>query len=542
MPTENDRSCFAFPDSTPTWISRASAGCVATVALATTSFAQCEAAKWSAPSTLASGAVEVALDLDDTTIAVGRPGHDGHGHADIGALAVRRRDAYRIWNVEFEIEPPAAFSFVERLGRAVAIDGDELVATFGVRGDAFTAGFVHFRRSGTTWNVVDLWTSQLAASGHGDAGLELLREWLVVGAPQASINGVAASGMVEVRRLVNGRFEPHAVLTASAATSGARFGASLALDGERLVVGAPGAGTLHLFECDSSGAWLEVASHSAAPADHTEYGRAVAIDGTDVFATGTPAPNVPARVVHLVRAPAGAPLPWSSIGEVEAPAGAAAPRVLAADADLLVLGRPPGAAATLGDVHLFEDEGTGATWSDRGSLKLPSPPSAAWHGELALDGDLLAAVVDTAATEEVRIVEVHGVGDLLRACPSVISWTTKGDQFLPIEAGPGRAFHPYWVFGSVTGTAVGFGIGPWHVPLDFDWYTEMGIYTPNSSILYQNVGLLDQNGRATAIYTLPSAVGPWVIGVVAYHVAIVIDPNTLGIVALSNVTTLEITP
>jgi len=527
----------------PKILARAAAFIVATCVSAPALQAQCEAAKWSAPSTLASGAAELSIDLSNETVVVGRPGHDAHGHADIGALAVRRRDAYRVWNVELEFEPQPQFAYVERLGRAVAIEGDDFVATYRVRGDADTAGFVHFRRSGATWNLADAWTSSHAALGHGDAGLAFDGEWLVVGAPFANIGGVPASGAVEVRRLVNGRFVPHALLAANAPLNGAHFGTDVAIDGARLVVGAPGAGRVHLFEHDGSGAWLEVASHADAPPGHSEYGRVVALDDADVFVAGRAANGVPARVVHLVRAPAGAPSPWSSVTHVQAPGTADSPRALGVSSELLVLGRPPMASTAAGDMHLFERAAAGAPWTDRGSVSLSAPAaSAAWHGALALDGERLAAVVDTPVTEEVRIFEMHGVGDMLRACPSIISWSKKGDQFMPLDAGSSRAFYPYWVFGSVTGTSVGFNVGALHVPIDFDWYTQIGIYTPNNPFLYQNLGLLDENGRATAIYSLHSAVGTWAIGMVAHHVAIVIDPSTLAIVALSNVTTLEITP
>jgi hypothetical protein len=524
------------------FLARAATFVVATCVSAPALLAQCEAAKWSAPSTLASGAAELSIDLSIETVVVGRPGHDAHGFADVGALAVRRRDAFRVWQIELELEPLPQFAYVERLGRAVAIAGDDIVATYGVRDDADTAGFVHFRRSGSTWNLADAWTTPHAALGHGDAGLAFDGDWLVVGAPFANVGGVGAGGAVEVRRFVNGRFEPHALLVANAPTSGAHFGTDVALDGTRLVVGAPGAGRVHLFELDN-GAWHEVATHADAPPGHSEYGRVVEVDNADVFVAGRAANGVPTRITHLVRASTGAPSPWSSVTHVQATGSAAAPRALGVSSELLVLGRPPTTAAAAGDMHIFQRGAAGAAWTDRGSVSLAAPASvAAWHGALALDGELLAVVVDTPLTEEVRIFEMDGVGDMLRACPSIISFSKKGDQFMPLDAGSARAFYPYWVFGSVTGTSVGFDIGALHVPIDFDWYTQIGVFTPNNPFIYQNLGLLDENGRATAIYSLHSAVGTWAVGMVAHHVAIVIDPSTLGIVAMSNVTTLEITP
>jgi hypothetical protein len=539
------------PLETAPTISRAFASTLARAALLVTAAwalspsvrAQCEAAKWSAPSTLASGAANVTLDLSGETVVVGRPGHDAHGLSDVGALAVRRRDGFHVWNVELELEPPLPFAYVERLGRAVAIDGNEIVATYRVRGDAVTAGFVHLQRGAEGWELHDAWTSSHAALGHGDAGLAIDGEWLVVGAPLANSGGATASGAVEVRRMVNGRFEPHAFLAASAPTSGALFGTDVAIDGPRLVVGAPGAGRVHVFELDGD-AWQEVASHANAPSGHTEYGRVVALDNADVFVGARAANGVPTRVVHLVRASSSAPTPWSSVNVIEAPPGTGATQALGVSSELLVLGQPPLAAPAAGDVHLYQRKSAGTPWIDRGSVPLKSTPStpATCHGALALDGRLLAVAVDTPTSEEVRIFEMNGIGDMLRACPSFISWTTKGDQFMPLDAGPSRAFYPYWVFGSVTGTSVGFNVSGVHVPINFDWYTQIGVYWPNSEFLYQNLGLLDQNGRATAVYALHQAVGTWSIGIVAHHVALVFDPNSMAVVEMSNVVTLEITP
>jgi hypothetical protein len=417
------------------------------------------------------------------------------------------------------------------------------VASFRLRHDANLQGFVALERGSGVWLATELWTAPFGAFGHGRAGFDLDGEWLVVGAPGAPLGGLPASGGVEVRRRVGGLWLPHQVLAAPQPAAGAQFGASVAVDGTRLVVGAPGSDGVHVFELDGNALFQPVASHVGAPPGHTRVGSHVSVDGLDVVATGETLAGWSAAAVHLRRAAPGSGADFDMVAVVPLPSAVGATSVPALAAGLLVVARPAVSGTGHGELHVFEQAGAAPSFDDRGAL-VPGAPlqAAAVLGPLAIDGELCVAAVEVGGATHVRVVELHGVGEILRACPSVISWTTKGVQLMHLDAGPAHAFEPYWVFGSLSGTQNGFVYAGVHVPVDYDWYTEIGIFFPNSALLYQNLGLLDQNGRATAIYELPPAVGSWVIGAHAPHVGLVFEPQTLVPHVVSNLTTLTITP
>jgi T5SS/PEP-CTERM-associated repeat protein len=86
-----------------------------------------------------------------------------------------------------------------------------------------------------------------------------------------------------------------AILTASDAVAGEMFGSSVAIDGDRIVVGAPRKnsqqGAVYVFAWDG-GAWVEEAILAASDATNSAYlGNAVAIDGTTILAGASGADN-----------------------------------------------------------------------------------------------------------------------------------------------------------------------------------------------------------------------------------------------------------
>ncbi|MEZ5979588.1 MAG: PA14 domain-containing protein [Planctomycetota bacterium] len=119
---------------------------------------------------------------------------------------------------------------------------------------------------------------------------------LVAGALGTSVGGALQSGAVFVHeRDANGNWVESALLAASDPTPYDWFGYSVALDGDRLVVGVPydddggiGAGTARVFERDTAGDWIETARLVAtAPQPNAHLGRSVDLDG-DVCVVGAP--------------------------------------------------------------------------------------------------------------------------------------------------------------------------------------------------------------------------------------------------------------
>jgi choice-of-anchor B domain-containing protein len=122
-------------------------------------------------------------------------------------------------------------------GTAIAIAGD--LAYVGAPGEG--SGMVHvFRRAATGWTAA----GHLMAEGLGEdaqfgAAITVQGDRVAVGAPGHEGKGA----VVLFTRAADGTFtrETTSPLTARRASDNARFGATLALDGDKLLVGAPGA-------------------------------------------------------------------------------------------------------------------------------------------------------------------------------------------------------------------------------------------------------------------------------------------------------------
>jgi hypothetical protein len=131
----------------------------------------------------------------------------------------------------------------DQFGSAVAIAGD--VAVVGALGrdvsglNAAGAAFV-FRRTGASWSQVQvLQSTALVASGRFGASLAISGSWLAVGAPGEG-SSPAGGGAVHLYEMQsNGQFAfRQQVLPAQAEELG-YFGWSVAMDGSMLVIGAP---------------------------------------------------------------------------------------------------------------------------------------------------------------------------------------------------------------------------------------------------------------------------------------------------------------
>ena len=230
-----------------------------------------------------------AVALDGGTLAVGAPWHDPLGGApNDGAAWVFERGATG-WAQTVKLRPSVVSG--GRFGSALAIAGDTLFAGAPYESFASTtspgAVYVYERLLGS-W----IESARLTASDYGQydlfgSALALSGELLAIGAPRDDSGGIADRGSVYVFERVGGAWVERARLTASDAGSFDQFGASVALDGERLIVGAPRAdiagridqGAAYVFE-RSGATWTQVAKLVAADGLAVDtFGHAVALDG-----------------------------------------------------------------------------------------------------------------------------------------------------------------------------------------------------------------------------------------------------------------------
>ena len=206
----------------------------------------------------------------------------------------------------------------DNFGWAVALDGDTLAVSAlgedsvsGNEGDngGSNVGAVYvFVRSGGTW--VQQAYIKPSNPDNGDqfgASLALSGDTLVVGAPgeasgngNQTDNGAAFSGAAYVFFRLNGVWSQQAYIKPSNPDNGDQFGASLALSGDTLVVGAPGEASSNGDEADngaafsgaayvffrSNGVWSQQAYLKASNIGAGDlFGISVAIDG-DTLAVG----------------------------------------------------------------------------------------------------------------------------------------------------------------------------------------------------------------------------------------------------------------
>lgn len=225
-------------------------------------------------------------------------------------------------------------------------------------------------------------------------------EQLWVGAPAWSAPGstdkIGKVYWLSLEGVVLGSFVP------PGGTHAARFGKSLAVDGNRVLVGAPGkneplqnGGEAWLFE-ESGGIWTPTQLLSPAPIQHGYFGKSVALAGDLAFVGESSHGSMAPGSVRCFRFEGGV---WVHDQTLSGPTGGTVGGYfgasLALQGDRLVVGAPRDGDDQVGAMHVFENDGT--NWNLVQSIYgyESSPDANGFGGTLALDGDVLA----TAATD-----------------------------------------------------------------------------------------------------------------------------------------------
>ncbi len=285
-------------------------------------------------------------------------------------------------------------------GSAVAIDGERLLIG---NPDEFpffplppaSLGLVHvFEHDGREWAEVDAigWSEGSVADGFGRA-IAVEGDWLAVGAPGAD----EGAGAVAVYRRNGDAWEESATLRPSDGSSGGAFGQALAWHGSTLVVGAPGhdegRGVVVIWSA-LEGEWTEGGTFAPeAPIDGGRFGSFLATREGRLLATA------PGAGVEAFQG-AGGLQPgvgfvfeatnagWSERGRLELEGDAPAGLGLSGvllDGEAL-LGAPITGGA-VGAVHRFEEADDGS-WAHTGPIEVESFGAQALFGlTMALAGD-----------------------------------------------------------------------------------------------------------------------------------------------------------
>lgn len=194
-------------------------------------------------------------------------------------------------------------------GAAVALEGATLVV--GAPGTGSDSGAVYvFQRSLTSTGYVWSQTAMIKpspaeAGARFGSSVQLSGTTVVVAANESS----SGAGAVYAFELTNGAWTNVASLTAPAPSPGAHFGASISLFGNTLAVGAPGevseTGAAYVFT-HSGGAWSSAVTIKASNARAgAKFGTGVAVNG-DRLAVGAPGDSSIGRGVDADQTPGGA--------------------------------------------------------------------------------------------------------------------------------------------------------------------------------------------------------------------------------------------
>lgn len=428
-------------------------------------------------------------------------------------------------------------------GYAVAIDGDQAVVGRITDGALLSKGsaYAFTRQPDGAWLETQKLTIPDTECWAFGWSLAMEGDRAVIAAKGASALG--GKGRVFVFEREGDAWVQRAKIKPSLDNFDDWFGASVALDGDRLVVGAPkgGTGRAYVFDRQPNGEWVEQAlllPSDLASAD--EYGYSVAVRG-DAVAVGAIAhdkPFINGGAVYLFeKGPEG----WHQAHKFAEQPWGALPRYgysVALSDDALLVGAPvhslvaPGA----GIVYRYERVG-GSEWADASPIFGSSPQYGVWFGAaLAQDGAELAIGAPGLfedAPGRVHLFSFEGGAHLDGASPTV-PLGSGGAQPMQLGACAEHAGDFYLVLGSASGTQPALPLGKASLPLLYDFYLEHTLFQPNSPILVGSLGVLDPWGRAEATFALPANASASAVGLTLHHAFLVVDSATLEIELASN--------
>jgi hypothetical protein len=237
-----------------------------------------------------------AVALSGDTALVGDPDVPENVHS----RAVVYTRSGTNWNLEAELSPFDPETY-ERFGWAVALDGNTaMVGAPDMKhpGEGLThwGGVRVFHRSGTNWNLQAQLVPESSFGGR-DFGyaLSLSGDSALVGAPDINFpNKISYGGALIFERF--GTNWLHRAELIPARGDRDRFGMSVSLDGNRAAVGAPGvtvnghddAGCAYLYVRSGSNQWAKEARLIAPePSPNADFGASVALCG-DRVVVGAP--------------------------------------------------------------------------------------------------------------------------------------------------------------------------------------------------------------------------------------------------------------
>ena len=298
-----------------------------------------------------------SVDLDQGTALVGAPLDDDQGLAS-GTAYFFERDwgGPNAWGQRQKILG-SAVTAGDTFGSSVALFGDAaFVGCPGGDGAALDSGTVYvFRKALSVWSQAAILAPADGVTGDRfGLSVGVYKDYAVVGAPDQDSLG-AEAGKAFVYERVGGVWIGMVKLTASDGASLDRFGTSVAISGDTVLIGAPGhadegpsSGSAYVFRRDQGGAgnWGEVTKLTASNAANFHgFGQSVTLDG-DVAVIGALG-VAPGGAAYLFHRNEGGSASWGELGMLAPsplPSGARFGSSLALDGTTVAVGAPSGDA------------------------------------------------------------------------------------------------------------------------------------------------------------------------------------------------------
>jgi hypothetical protein len=358
-----------------------------------------------------------SVAINGDTVVVGAPGRDGDGTAEAGAAYVFERNGDGTADGWAEVarlipsDPPAD----DRFGESVAVSGDTVAVGapfYDGDWDAWDSGAVYvFERNGgggaDSWGEVrKLTASDFADKDEFGHSVAMSGDTIVVGAHRDDHAGGDFAGSAYVfHRNLGGADAWGEVrkLIGSDTSSGNKFGGSVAISGDTVVVGAESAtgwynhsGSAYLFERNEGGAvgWGQVKEIYAANGDTGDrFGISVAIsiDTVIVGASREDVGGYNTGSAYVFERNEGGAENWGQVQRLNASDREEEDRfgfAVAVSGDTTVVGSPldDDDGSESGSAYVFVRTGCG--WSEQGQFTDPSPESHDDFGyAVAISGD-----------------------------------------------------------------------------------------------------------------------------------------------------------
>lgn len=439
-------------------------------------------------------------------------------------------------------------------GHSVALAGD--LAVVGAQGhDAVFpdsgAGYVFQNVSGSWVEVAKLLPSKSVASGYFGGAVATDGTRVVIasanqhfphldtGHNRVWIFEDQGAGWVQTRKLLPLDFDP-----------ADWFGASVDVDGDVIVVGAPregqdvsgySTGAAYVFERLSVG-WVETAKLTdPASSSQALFGRAVAVSGNRIVIgapeEGNGAAGGPGAAYVFERAGASWLLVTKLTAFPTAPVSSYGVSVATLGEQVLV-GAAGSFVGTPGAGEAFLYEQVQSRWLEVGNPEAAGDDAGHLGSAVALTSDrvVLAAPISQGARGEVLVHDLGSTAIGLGIDADQISFSAGGSVGYLMQAGAAHAGKAYWLLGSLSGSLPGTVVGAQRVPLNFDAYFQFLLQRPNT-VIQRSFGILDTSGRALAELFVPAGSGPpppfhlW-------HAFVVLDAPGIGFVSGERLTRL----